>query len=212
MNPDPSPRRSDGSSGPPSGVWPLGRHRRPTRSGPGLCARLMASGPRAVDDLPVVGQGPVEPGRIVGSGLQRRSTLVDHLANREVAVGRVTHQPAVLGQLPLQRHGAGCWSRWSGQDRWSLAWCWPGHDGAVAIRPEPDGHTTSAAKASGAGASGAGRRRRIGSVAGRLQHPVQQDAGLPELFLPDFGPQRIGPRCLGRLDGAEGSAARWRDP
>jgi hypothetical protein len=52
--------------------------------------------------------------------------------------------------LSLASHG---WARWFGQGRWSLAWCWPGHDGAVAIRPELGGHTTSAAASTTRGSS-----------------------------------------------------------
>jgi hypothetical protein len=64
-----------------------------------------------------------------------------------------------------------------------------------------------------AGALGAVRRQLFGSVAtDSLQHPVQEDAGLPELHLPDLGPQRIGPRCLRRLDGAKSGEALGREP
>jgi hypothetical protein len=45
-----------------------------------------------------------------------------------------------------------------------------------------------------------------------LEHAVQEDARLPEIRLPDLGAQRIGPRSLRRLDGAECGAALWFEP
>jgi hypothetical protein len=147
----------------------------------------------AVDDPPVVGQGLVEPGRIVGSGLQRRSTLLDHLANGEVAVGRVTHEPAVLGQFPLQLHCDGeqrigavhrRLARWRGDEAMVVVLGRCAADDTPATVPAPDGrsldHATaptktppSKAKATSSPVSGSDGRQRKGADRG----PVGSELG-----------------------------------
>ena len=56
---------------------------------------------------------------------------------------------------------------------------------------------------------GVGGERRLPE---RLEHPVEDRAGLLELRLADLRAQPVGPRHLRRLDGPQRRAALWRDP
>jgi hypothetical protein len=60
-----------------------------------------------VHNLPVGVQGTVEPDRLTGPDLLGDSELLEHLADREPAVGRVVQDPVVLGKSPSQPDGAG---------------------------------------------------------------------------------------------------------
>jgi hypothetical protein len=59
------------------------------------------------------------------------------------------------------------------------------------------------------GAAGSGGELRL--LKG-LHYLVQDDAGPLEVCLAEFGSQCIGPRCLRRLDRAQGGVSRWREP
>ena len=59
------------------------------------------------------------------------------------------------------------------------------------------------------GAAGSGGELRL--LEG-LHHLIQDDAGPLEVCLAEFGSQCIGPRCLRRLDRAQGGVSRWREP